>query len=204
MFIKKIEYDYKINELNRKIKDAIDERHNIITEYSVLQEKYKNLQKENEGLSSRYKEGNHLIDRYRTTINDNKKVISTLENQLQEQKEVNDKYVQDYRDVINRESILKDAYKNTKEQMDKEIQLANKLTVANMEKDKIIDSQQAVINAMTRNEFDKDNIEFAAIKTYRGWICVYRDGKKLDISDAEYMNVTWYKDGDSLEVTVQK
>lgn len=54
-------------------------------------------------------------------------------------------------------------------------------------------SQQAVIDFLTREKFGcGEDIEFAAIKRYRGWDCLYLNGQKINTDRA--VDLTIYCD----------
>ena len=51
-------------------------------------------------------------------------------------------------------------------------------------------SQQAVIDFLTREKFGcGEDIEFAAIKRYRGWDCLYLNGKKIDTDHTNSLSI---------------
>lgn len=55
----------------------------------------------------------------------------------------------------------------------------------------IIKSQQAVIEFLINQKFSSEEIEFAAIKKYRGWECLYLNGNKIDMDRCADLNIHW-------------
>ena len=150
------------------------------------------------------RELNVRIQQLKTELNNKEKKIKTLKEQLKQQESVNEKYVKDYRDILAKNQVYKDAYIDTKEQMRTETGLANKLTESNLEKDKTIASLKAVLDAVVRQNFDKEHIEFAAIKTYRGgWQYLYHNGKIYNVIDAEHVSIDSYA-GENVKVSVDQ
>lgn len=54
-----------------------------------------------------------------------------------------------------------------------------------------INSQQAVIEFLVNQKFSSEEIEFAAIKKYRSWECLYLNGNKIDMDRCTDLNICW-------------
>lgn len=136
-----------------------------------------------------------------SSLEERNKSLPELEKQLSKQKEVNEQYVRDYHALASQNKVLKDAYDNTKKQLDASISNFDKLIDDTTEKDKTISSLRAVVNSIANEHFDKKYIEFAALKTYRGWEYLYHDGKFVDIENVRSANMFWDRDN-RVEVNV--
>ena len=86
--------------------------------------------------------------------------------------------------VINLMKEKSDEYYSSKIKAEKDVyDLKNKLEKKNKKNtclEEIIKSQQEVIEFLTTQKFSAENIEFAAIKRYRGWDCLYLNGQKVN------------------------
>lgn len=57
-------------------------------------------------------------------------------------------------------------------------------------------------SAVLRGMYDREEIEFAALKTYRGWKFIYNNGQTTeDFSNVTKVSVDWY-DGEKLSLSV--
>lgn len=56
----------------------------------------------------------------------------------------------------------------------------------------VIKSQQETIEFLTKQKFTAEDIEFAAIKRYRGWDCLYLNGQSINTDRA--VDLTIYCD----------
>ena len=180
--------DTRINDHYKDMENKNDQIRNLKKEFESLETNYRNLKNE----YSSYMDRNVCkVNDYINNDNENKKLIEDLRSQLEEQKKINEKYLQDYRDILAKNKVYLDTYLDLKQTMDEQISLSNKLTNANMEKDNIIASQGSVMNAVLSKNYDKKHIEFAAVKTYRGWEYIYHNGKNIDVNNVNSIRVSW-------------
>ena len=90
--------------------------------------------------------------------------------------------------VINSMKKESNEYYNDKIKAEKDVsdlkRKLDKLNEKNTCLEEIIKSQQEVIEFLTTQKFSAENIEFAAIKRYRGWDCLYLNGQKINTDRA--------------------
>lgn len=123
--------------------------------------------------------------------------ITELEKQLQDQLEVNQKYIQDLHDSKIYENAYRNSYEVIKQQMDKQIDLCIKQMDDCVQREKMLVSLESSVAAICEERVN-ENIELFALKTYRGWKCLYVDGEKIDtdsvksicINNEDKINVT--------------
>ena len=82
--------------------------------------------------------------------------------------------------------ILNKCFEAQKKQADDAI-------AASKEKDKLLEELRDSFNIVCKGMYCQDNIEFAAVKTYRGgWAFACHDGVELtDLNDASYVHIFW-------------
>ena len=94
--------------------------------------------------------------------------------------------------------ILNKCFLAQKEQADDAI-------AASKDKDKLLEELRDSFNIVCRGMYCQDNIEFAAVKTYRGgWAFICHDGTELtDLNDAECVRIYWDR-GERVNVEVNR
>ena len=126
--------------------------------------------------------------------------ITELEGQLKDQLEVNQKYIQDLHDSKIYESTYKDSYNTIKQQMDKQIYLCTKQMDDSIQKDKILESLESSLAAVCEERVN-ENVELFALKTYRGWKCLYVNGEKINTDGIESIYI---RDEDRISVEINR
>lgn len=168
------------------------------TDYEDLKEKAKSYEKYYEDYWKE-RERNLNLDVENEEL---KEKITTLEKQLHDQLEVNQKYIRDIQTAEGVKNTVQESYKRVVTQLDAEIKLNAEYVRNDEEKTSIISDIESTLAAVCEDKVN-ENIELFAVKTYRGWKCLYHNGDKIDTGGASDISITW-SDGDYVDLTVDR
>ena len=124
--------------------------------------------------------------------------------------------IEDYKEKLNDYNNVKrqnELLIEQNQQLQKSLDLAKSLVEANNERIKASTRQSDALqadltelrkcfSAVLRGMYDREEIEYAALKTYRGWMFVYNNGQMTeDFSNIGEVSCSWY-DGEKLNLSM--
>ena len=175
------------NKIADKINDKLD---TIKTTLDEVSNKVDCMCFSEEDTFETYDDNDDEIEELKTELSQKQSEIDNLRQQLKEQLEVNNKYLQDYKTTKGMYDTVYGAYKNLTKKENDYIELSNKLTNQLAAKDEVIDSLKSSLAAVCGRKVD-ETIELFALKTYRGWECLYHDGDKINLDKAKSVTIDW-------------
>ena len=163
-------------------------------EYGRLNEEIKRLNKELFDERMR----NIFLKTDNSKIDGLKKQIKELEEQVAEAEKKAREAAAELATKEKLYEILNKCFEAQKQQADDAI-------AASKDKDKLLEELRDSFNIVCKGMYCQDNIEFAAVKTYRGgWAFICRDGTELtDLNDAECVGIYWDR-GERVNVEVNR
>lgn len=144
-------------------------------------------------------------ERYKAEVENTKNIIHGLNTTIEDCKEK----LSDYNNVKRQNELLIEQ----NQQLQKSLDLAKSLIEATNERIKASTRQNDALqadltelrkcfSAVLRGMYDREEIEFAALKTYRGWKFVYNNGQMTeDFSNIGEVSCSWY-DGEKLNLSM--
>ena len=144
-------------------------------------------------------------ERYKAEVENTEDIIHGLNTTIEDCKEK----VNDYNNTKRQNELLIEQ----NQQLQKSLDLAKSLLEATNERIKASTRQNDALqadltelrkcfSAVLRGMYDREEIEYAALKTYRGWKFVYNNGQMTeDFSNIGEVSCSWY-DGEKLNLSM--
>jgi len=202
--------------IEREIESISDDVNSVIEGIKRIEDKANSDVATQEGRLSYYQnqceklenENGKLVrenERYKAEVENTEDIIRGLNTTIEDCKEK----VNDYNNTKRQNELLIEQ----NEQLQKSLDLAKSLVEATNERIKASTRQNDALqadltelrkcfSAVLRGMYDREEIEYAALKTYRGWKFVYNNGQMTeDFSNIGEVSCSWY-DGEKLNLSM--